>query len=193
MNHLSSGDIEELADRSLEISRTGDSFLDALYAPPEYVYYRFLYSLARALQPEIMVELGVCAGQGSAHLAAGNPSGRVLSIDPELHGGFADNTQPYTNIEFIQTRSDDPALLSRIADHSIGLLFIDSVHAKDYVLREYTLWRPKMKPGGLILFDDLNLNPGMREVLPSLPEAVKGLLPGLHADFGFGYVLVEQK
>jgi len=163
--------------------------LDSLFIQDSCAYLHFIYYLVQSLKPAISVELGVCTGRCTAHMAASNPAGKVIAIDPEQHGAFKTNTKPYHNIEFYLTRSDDLALLSRIKNNSIGLCFVDSVHALDYVMKEVSLWTPKMKPGGIFLFDDLDFDDGMRKVLSSLPFEVKENLPGLHYK-GFGYAIV---
>lgn len=160
-----------------------------MFAQDSYAYLRFLYYLAQATKPELSVELGVCTGRGTAHLAAGNLKGKVIGIDPEQHGAFVANTKPYSNIEFIFGRSDDKDILAGIPNQSVGICFIDSVHAFDYVIKEVRLWTPKIKSGGFFLFDDLDLDDGMRKVLPSLPFENKNNLSGLHYK-GFGYAVV---
>ena len=83
-------------------------------------------------------------------------------------------------------------MLSQIVDASVDICFIDSQHDGAYTLLEVELWTPKIKRGGLFLFDDLTLNASMEQVLPSLPFEHKGLLDGLHTflDAGFGFAFV---
>lgn len=181
--------LESLAQKAIKTDGI-NHHLDQLFKQdPQCFYYRFIYFLVRILRPKLSVELGVCTGRGTAHLAAGNLDGMVLAIDPEKHGAFEENTRLYTNIIFIQKRSDDVELLNSIQNQSVDLCFIDSVHAFDYTLKEVKLWTPKMKSGGIFLFDDLELDEGMKKVLPALPFTNKSLLPDLHHK-GFGYAIV---
>jgi len=169
----------------LAFEPAGDAHLDALFLEdPTCHYYRLLYHLAC----DVNVELGTCTGRGTAHLAA--RGGTVIAVDPEGHGALRINAlNRYPNVRFYKTRSDDPTLLASVADGSVGLCFVDSVHAVDYALREVGLWTPKMVPGGIFLFDDLDWDDGMRSLLDRLPFAVRGDLPGLHT-MGFGYAVV---
>lgn len=48
---------------------------------PPSPYYRFLRVLAQNLHPELAVELGVCGGGGSFHMAKGNPRGVVVGVE----------------------------------------------------------------------------------------------------------------
>ena len=45
-------------------------------------YYRFLYEVTRALKPQFTVEIGTNTAVSTASLAAGHPSGQILTIDP---------------------------------------------------------------------------------------------------------------
>lgn len=161
-----------------------DEHLAGLFAQDPFPYLRFLYYTGKLLKASIAVELGTCTGRGTAHLAAA--CNWVYTIDPEVHGAFAENTHPYENITFIQARSDDLEVVGRFKPGDVDLCFVDSVHAIDYVLREIELWAPKMKPSGLFLLDDLDVMPGL---LDRLPFAQKGYLDGLHIQ-GFGYAFV---
>lgn len=161
-----------------------DRHLARLYRQDPFPYLRFLYYVCKLHEIEIAVELGTCTGRGTAHLAAS--CNWVYTIDPEVHGAFAENTHPYHNITYYQTRSDNLDTLSKFKEKSVGLCFADSVHAADYCLKEISLWTPKMKEGGIFLLDDLDLMP---DVLPDLPFADKGYLDKLHIK-GFGYAVV---
>lgn len=185
------GILERLRERAIECDRLGDEHLDALFRQTlDCFYYRFVYFLVEELRPSRAVELGVEIGRCTAHMAAANPDGEVVAVDPEKHGLFEQSVAPYDNVKFVQTRSDDPGTLARIEDRSVGLCFVDSVHSGVYTLQEVSLWTPKMEDGGLFLFDDLELNDSMRAVLPGLPFEEKGLLLGLHSHAGFGYAYV---
>lgn len=161
-----------------------DKHLSDLFNQDPFPYLRFLYYVGKLFNVYFAVELGTCTGRGTAHLAAGCQN--VVTIDPELHGAFAENTKPYLNIHFIQSRSDDLETLARIDPGTVNLCFIDSVHAADYARKEIELWLPKMAKNGLFLLDDLDLMPGL---LDSLPFKNKGYLDKLHIK-GFGYAFV---
>jgi len=108
-----------------------------------------------------------------------------------VHRGWPISTKPYDKITLLLGRSDAPDILAQFENDSVDLCFVDSDHAGVYVLREVELWTPKMRDGGIFVFDDLDLDAGMKEVLPALPFRQKGNLPGLHY-MGFGYAVVEK-
>ena len=170
----------------------GDPHLDALFDQNrDNVYYRFLYYLADVLDADLIVELGVCEGRSTAHMAAGCPKARVIAVDPEVHGALQGNAlDHYANIDFRQCRSDNQELLDSVKPESVGLLFVDSVHNLPHVLTEMRLWLPKMKRWAPIIFDDLDYHWSMPFLLDALPLRRKGRLEGLHIH-GFGYALAE--
>ena len=63
----------------------------------------------------------------------------------------------------------------RERNETVDLLYIDSSHDRDDMLREMDAWRPALKPGSLIVFDDYG-HPGH----PGVEEAVRQM--GLTGD-----------
>ena len=41
-----------------------------------------------------------------------------------------------------------------ILDESVNFVFIDGAHQKEYVLKDIECWLPKLKRGGIMMFDD---------------------------------------
>jgi predicted O-methyltransferase YrrM len=172
---------------------------DKLPQFPPSVYYRFLRKLAFEMRPTLSVELGVCGGGASYHLATGHPTGKVVGIDVTI--------EYPTNVVFIQERCPNWTLLVgdsvhqafRVQEYAkefgpIGILFIDTVHTYEQTMREYAAYRPMMAPGGVICFDDL-FREGMPKVWNEMPEP-KIRLDSLHiggspTDGGFGALICE--
>jgi len=169
-------------------------FFDCLYRQdPGCLYYKLLYKLVGLMKPTLSVELGVCTGRGTAHLAGGHLDGKVYGIDPEPYNiQYIIDKCP--NITIIKDRSDSIPLLSRIDNLSVDLCFIDSDHSGVYTNKEVSLWRPKIKRGGLFLFDDILLNPSMKKFWNEL-KLQKAILPKMHIalenkiDAGFGVAI----
>lgn len=157
---------------------------------PTCVYYRFLYHLIHEFQLADCVELGVAVGRGTIHMAAANPAATVYAVDPHPHELYEETTQGYSNIKLIRGGSTDPEVLAQVPDESIALCFVDSVHDPDYTLQEVELWTPKLRPGGIFLFDDLAYSVGMPRVIPEIPLTKKGPLGHLHFS-GFGWAMKE--
>jgi predicted O-methyltransferase YrrM len=158
---------------------------------PASLYYRFLYEWCRRTQPAVTVEIGCYQGVSAAHMAAGNPEGRVWTIDsnpdaishaealglPNLTAVLGDSC---ASLEYVRGLLPGP----------VDLLYIDGWHSFNQTYGEYMLYRPLVRPGGLMLFDDLGLKTATME-MERFWEAVdepKVMLPDLHYT-GFGAVL----
>ena len=179
-------ELQRLADQT---DVTGDLYLDQLYnEEPGAFYYRFLHRLAARCAPSVCVELGVCHGRGTAHLAAADGRNRVLAIDIAPMHLFSTIQMHYPNIELHRCTSTDTALLRTIPLGSVGLCFVDTEHHYAQVRSEFLTWWPKMRSGGIFLFDDISLNEEMVQFWNELPLPTMSF-PHLHWS-GFGAALV---
>ena len=176
--------LDALAHRTEPI---GDPYLDGLYnLDTTAVYYRFLFRLVQALTPKLIVELGVCTARGTAHMAAASGDASVVAIDPSPMD-IAPILQRYPRIQWLKETSCSSFALDAVADGSVDLCFVDTLHEYDLVSLETKLWLPKMKRGGILLFDDITINGGMRKFWDAL-KLPKVALPWLHWS-GFGAAL----
>ena len=124
---------------------------------PPSRYYRFLQVLARELRPALSVELGVCGGGGSMHLAEGYPQGVVVGVDcsfdhPEQLNYIQSN---YSNFTF--WLGDSVADASKVYEKygAASIVFVDTIHTKERTIEEFNAWLPYMATNGVICFDDL--------------------------------------
>lgn len=178
----------EAIAKAREGAPTGDPFLDGLFERDRSsIYYRFLYRLVKTMRPRLTVELGTYRGWSTAHMAAAYPLGRVISVDinrkaPEAQGPFVDDVvKKYPNIEFFEVPTESAVVLDEVADESVDLIFVDAAHEAAQVERELRVWLPKMKKGGILLFDDVDR---IRAFWDGL-KLSKRLLPDCHWT-GFG-------
>lgn len=167
--------------------------------PPLALYYRFLYQLSKALRPTWTLETGTRLGQGTAQLAMGWPQSTVITLDidpqtkarldahPEIK--LLKNVIPITG-DSRHARKDFPPACS-----SFDLIYLDSDHTYDVVMPEFKIFHPMLRPGGVMIFDDITLNPEMRRFWSEVPQP-KVELNFLHrlCNAGFGaYVKPEAK
>lgn len=157
---------------------------------PPSIYYRFLKVLARHKKPRLSVELGVCGGGGSLHLALGNPRGQVVGVDiaydhPE-HLAHIDATCP--NFHFWQGDSVGDASAIRMEFGLVDILFIDTTHTYAQTWAEFNAWYPHLAKGAVVCFDDLN-RVEMGDIWYELPEP-KIRLDQLHTGSGFGVLWI---
>ena len=146
---------------------------EAPYPDPRFPpspYYRFLRLLAASLYPNLSVELGVCGGGGSLHLARGAPGKRVVGVDigKEYASQIDWILQNYSNFTFWPGDSVASAPEIYQSFGAVGILFIDTVHTYERTLEEYEAWKPYLDSSHVVCFDDL-FRPGMSQAWRELP------------------------
>jgi predicted O-methyltransferase YrrM len=128
----------------------------------EIAYYNFLFSIAIAIRPRVILELGTGPGNSSrAFIRAlqywksvtGSDYFRLHScdIDPALGQrlrGFGPIVQTYT------MKTDELALHWATYKTEIDLLFIDADHSHEQSLRDFLNFSPWVRPDGLVVLHD---------------------------------------
>ena len=141
-----------------------------------------LYGLARALKPAYVVETGVAAGVSTSFFAAAlikNNHGSLFSIElpPSDYGRFllADGSLYSWHDRGVgwaipeqfklalgnrhqlilqDARRALPELLRKLSH--IDIFFHDDLHTPDHMFWEYECVWPKLRPGGVLVSDDVN-------------------------------------
>ena len=139
-----------------------------------------------------VVEIGAFEGGSACFLAGGiarRGTGRLHSIDPHLGAppwiGLAPHKRTFKAFQrAIAECGLEPWVASHLGDSSslaavwpgepIDAVFIDGDHSFLGALGDFECWAPKVKPGGLVLFDDV------AGTLSELDEAV-GLVKSLRS------------
>lgn len=131
----------------------------------------FAYWLVGVLRPRSIVELGTQHGesyftfcqavaehgldcqctavdgwQGDAHTGSYGEAvyAGVAAHNAEHYAGFS---------RLLRMRFDDA--LAQVPDASVDLLHIDGLHTYEAVRHDFESWRPKLRPGALVLFHDI--------------------------------------
>ena len=163
---------------------------------PTALYYRFFHELVQEFCPLKVLEIGTYVGTSAAHLAFANGGGSVLTIDInpdaklQLERAIEGHGLKFA-IEAVTADSMQWANINRYlaADGHRGfdILFIDGLHNFNQTYGEYVAFRSFVKDGGLIFFDDLELDMATREmqVFWALVPEEKQKLDMLHYT-GFG-------
>lgn len=140
---------------------------------------RLCYAVCRALQPEIVVETGVAYGVTSAYILqalAENGEGRLLSIDlpplsrdSEAHVGVLvpEGLRKRWSLRVGSARKLLPALLAETGGFDVFLH--DSLHTYAHMKWELESALSVLRPGGVIIADDIEGNRAFEEIL-SRPE-----------------------
>jgi predicted O-methyltransferase YrrM len=123
-------------------------------AEPSDIFAHLPRLYSEASRPEVkVIELGVRAGNSTAAflLAAEENDGFVWSVD--IHPPRV----PWFGIErwqFIQ--GDDLWIFDQLPDE-VDVLFIDTSHHYEQTVGELELYVPKVRPGGVVLLHDTEL------------------------------------
>ena len=116
-----------------------------------------LYSLIRAIQPDIVVETGTHKGFTAlymAHALHDNGKGVLYTAEPNeqmwgARGNFRKFPELESRIKYFEGMGKDMEV-----EGKIDLLFIDSEHEKDVVLGEMEHFLPKLSNNAIVVFHD---------------------------------------
>lgn len=151
---------------------------------PGSEYYRFLWELGKRWKPERVLEIGIDKGASTLTLAASNPQGTVVSMD--INPGACENARAIARHHEIQNLGilHQDSLKVVAFERPFDLGFLDSWHSFDQVYREYVLYRPFMKEGAIILFDDIKYSKEMAVAWDLIPDPKIDLSELHHSGFG---------
>ena len=90
---------------------------------------------------------------------------------------FKENLKFFIGREMVipcQGRSDSPEILEKFENESIDYIMVDGAHEHEAVLDDIENWWPKLKPEGVMLGDDFDLE--------SVSEAVRQMMTKLNTE-----------
>ncbi len=153
-------------------------------------YYKFLYKFCELTKPKQIVELGAASGISTVMMAVGSPESKIISVDCDPHAWEWMN-RDYSNV--MKIRGDDLNL--RIYPKNVDLSktdfwFFDSLHTKKQLESEIKLYKQFFKPGAVIAFDDIHINPGMNEVWKSINYPKLDVTERMHHT-GWGLAIIK--
>lgn len=123
----------------------------------EWEMRTFLAMVLDELKPERTVELGTYRGFTGVLLSLVT-SKATVSVDIDDHNPYV--SRPYGhNLKMILDDATKDDCVTRVLvalEGTIDLLFIDDGHYYETIVREYALWSPHVRPGGWIVFHDIN-------------------------------------
>lgn len=140
----------------------------------EWEMRTFLCKAIDDLAPERTVELGSWRGVTAA-LLSHVTSVYTISLDIQDYGGKQEaleiaGTSPLLFTLLDARKSTTVTEVSRLMRNKpIDLLFLDDGHRIEEVTEEHALWAPLVRPGGWIVFHDIN-------------PAANQCAPGVHPD-----------
>ena len=127
----------------------------------------FLYLCAEGFEAKRILELGACAGISGCYLTSAPRCAEFVSLEisPALAQIARENLGQITHNATVINADFDSGLGAVIAPETapFDLVWIDGHHEKDATIRYFERLQPHVSPGSLMLFDDINWTPEMRE------------------------------
>jgi predicted O-methyltransferase YrrM len=123
----------------------------------EWEMRTFLKLALDELKPARTVELGTYKGFTSALLSL-ITSIHTVSVDVEDHGSEVSRCYGHHLTTILDNAAEDGCVnrVMTMLNARIDLLFIDDGHYYETIVREFELWRRHVRPGGWIVFHDIN-------------------------------------
>jgi len=160
----------------------------------EAVYYRFFYELTHRFGPLDVLELGTYCGTGAANFAS-NTSTNVTTVDvsTRMYAWASGVLESLKNVRMVRAHSIENADLFK--NEVFDVIFVDSNHIFDSAYQEYEIYRKKVKPNGVMFFDDIHYPPVFPEMDVFWEHVLDEKLEmnSLHGPSGFGAVKINQK
>lgn len=120
---------------------------------------------------ERIVELGTGTGWTAIALTLADPERTVITYDPIYRA----EREAYLALAGASVRSrlifrDEPGVNGPPDTSPVDMLYIDSSHARQDTIDEFTAWQPVLRPGAIVAFDDFTHPeyPGVREAVREL-------------------------
>ena len=124
--------------------------------------------LAAERAASIIVEFGTAFGVSGMYWLAGlkgNSGGRLLTFEPNADwAGLARaNLASISDAFELVTGTFEECIDATLPlDQRIDIAFVDAIHTTEFVSRQFEILVPRMAPGGLMLFDDIDFSEDMR-------------------------------
>ena len=147
-----------------------------------------LFHIVQRQRPQTIVEIGSYLGRSTVLLALAlrdaRPDGRLVAIDP--HTGdrqhleaLSTSTLPSYDLfrshlraagveDTVEVVVDESVSASRNFEGGVDLLYVDGWHSYDAVLADGAAWLPKLRPQGVVVFDDYTKYPEVARAIHDL-------------------------
>ncbi|MBL0340435.1 MAG: class I SAM-dependent methyltransferase [Bacteroidetes bacterium] len=130
-------------------------------------YCRLLYRITEYLKPSIMVELGTSLGISAMYQSAGNPSGKLFTLEgcPETAMAAVENFEKnnFNTISCLTGNFNEtlPILLNELK--VVDYAFIDGNHTYEATINYFELFKKHCHENTVLVFDDINWSSGMKK------------------------------
>jgi predicted O-methyltransferase YrrM len=166
---------DEMMNRGAAVTATIGEICQTASNP--YRAALLLFKLIRAFKPQTCLELGTSLGITAAYQAAAltlNGAGQLVTLEgaDTIASLAAQHLRGLglTNVTVVVGRFQD-TLEGVLRDHRpIDFAFVDGHHDGPATLRYFQQIHPALSPWALVVFDDIDWSPGMREAWKTITE-----------------------
>lgn|GEM_PF-2937274 len=142
-----------LAAQSVSTERLRILEIGVLFGVASICFYEFCSPCFKSVQMTLVDPFDGYYGPGAADIISGVPVTRKAT-----QANLDNNAIPRADYEILQGFSHDPDVLSEASKSDYDVLLIDGDHSYEGVRKDYELYAPLVREGGIILFDDYNVN-----------------------------------
>lgn len=185
---------------------------ESLENPSAWVgHIPFAMWLIDEIKPDLFVELGTHSGNSYFSFCQSVKYNNIKTIcyavdtwEGDDHAGKYDdsvyeqvklhNDNNYSHFSSLLRMTFDDAN-RYFSDKSIGLLHIDGLHTYEAVKHDFEKWLPKVTPGGIVLFHDINVRErdfGVWKLWEELKEQYINNIEFTHSN-GLGVLQIDQE
>lgn len=138
----------------------------------------------------VIVNIGACFGTSAMSLLEARPDAFIFSIDISPSPYEIENLKRaglYALNRVIRClgASQD---IGRHWPHPVDMAYIDGDHSFQGVVDDIRIWRPLVKPGGVLLFHDYGKD-FLPHVKAAIDEEMSGYEPFLHEESMLGFII----
>jgi predicted O-methyltransferase YrrM len=137
-------------------------------------YGRLLFRISRFFRPAVMLELGTSLGMSASYLSAGNPQGRITTIEgcQEVASAAKKNFEHLglSNIRQVTGSFDIvlPGVLKELG--KVDLFFIDGNHRKKASLEYFYQCLQHIHGDSVLILDDIHWSGDMEEAWKEIQD-----------------------
>ena len=123
--------------------------------------------LASERSAKLIIEFGTAFGVSGMYWLAGlkrTPAGRLLTFEPNVVWAEIARTNLASigqHFELVVGTFEESIGTAMSSDQRIDIAFVDAIHTSEFVFRQFEILLPRMRPGGLVLFDDIDFSDNM--------------------------------
>jgi predicted O-methyltransferase YrrM len=126
-------------------------------------FAKLLYQLSQYYQPKLILEFGTSLGIGTIHLAEGNPSSKVITIEgcSETQAIALQNFKKFNSSNIQAIHSTFKAYIDDLKEVCFDLVYIDGHHNGEALISYLQQIKPYIHNNTLILLDDIRWDDSM--------------------------------